>query len=193
MTAPVGSVDALCLSIGEVLERVSEEFPDLTASKIRYLETQGLIEPNRTASGYRQFAGADLACLVWVLRQQRENFLPLKVIREILERTGGVVPSPEFEPKEEVGDSEARPMVGLVSMGIEELSATLGVSRTAVTELERHGLISSRTVGQASIYDESALLITRLCLKLLKLGLDARRVRFSHVVPRAVDALQQSV
>jgi DNA-binding transcriptional MerR regulator len=72
-------------SIGEVLALLKEEFADVTISKIRFLEAQGLIDPERTPSGYRRFYLHDVARLRWVLRQQRENFLPLKVIKERLQ------------------------------------------------------------------------------------------------------------
>jgi DNA-binding transcriptional MerR regulator len=74
-------VDRGHLSIGEVLNLLREEFPDVTISKIRFLESQGLLEPERTPSGYRKFYEADVERLRWILRQQREHFLPLKVIR----------------------------------------------------------------------------------------------------------------
>ncbi len=69
------------LSIGEVLSLLQAEFPDVTISKIRFLESQGLLDPERTPSGYRKFYDADVDRLRWILRQQRENFLPLKVIK----------------------------------------------------------------------------------------------------------------
>jgi DNA-binding transcriptional MerR regulator len=72
------------LSIGEVLALLKEDFPDVTISKIRFLESQGLIDPERTPSGYRKFYEADIARLRWILTQQRENFLPLKVIKDRL-------------------------------------------------------------------------------------------------------------
>ena len=72
------------LSIGEVLALLQEDFPDVTISKIRFLESQGLIDPERTPSGYRKFYEADIARLRWILTQQRENFLPLKVIKDRL-------------------------------------------------------------------------------------------------------------
>lgn len=81
------------LSIGEVLGLLLDEFPDVTISKIRFLESQGLIEPERTASGYRKFYDADVDRLRFILREQRENYLPLKVIRDRLEGetpTGGI-------------------------------------------------------------------------------------------------------
>jgi DNA-binding transcriptional MerR regulator len=80
-------------SIGEVLDLLKDEFPDITISKIRFLEGQGLLDIERTPSGYRKFHDADIARLRWILRQQREHFLPLRVIRERLARSGGDVPA----------------------------------------------------------------------------------------------------
>ncbi|MFM8856550.1 MAG: MerR family transcriptional regulator, partial [Actinomycetota bacterium] len=73
------------LSIGEVLGLLLEEFPDVTISKIRFLESQGLIEPERTASGYRKFYDEDVELLRYILREQKEHFLPLRVIKDRLE------------------------------------------------------------------------------------------------------------
>ena len=87
MTAST-SHDSSHLSIGEVLNILREEFPDITISKIRFLESQGLIDPERTPSGYRKFYTADVSRLRWILHQQKENFLPLKVIKERLELLG---------------------------------------------------------------------------------------------------------
>jgi DNA-binding transcriptional MerR regulator len=89
------SHDASHLSIGEVLNILREEFPDITISKIRFLESQGLIDPERTPSGYRKFYGGDVARLRWILHQQKENFLPLKVIKERLAHlTDSAPPAP---------------------------------------------------------------------------------------------------
>jgi MerR family regulatory protein len=85
-------------SIGEVLEELRDDFPDISVSKIRFLESQGLINPNRTASGYRQFSDADVALLRWILQQQREHYLPLKVIRRRLRDGGGPAPPPTGDP-----------------------------------------------------------------------------------------------
>ncbi len=73
--------DRAYLSIGEVLNLLKDEFPDVTISKIRFLESQGLLDPERTPSGYRKFYDTDVERLRWILRQQREHFLPLKVIK----------------------------------------------------------------------------------------------------------------
>ena len=92
------------LSIGEVLSLLREEFPDVTISKIRFLESQGLVDPERTPSGYRKFYEHDVERLRWILRQQREHFLPLKVIRGRLTDSGGV----EGEEGAPEGESEGR-------------------------------------------------------------------------------------
>ena len=177
MTAITRSGEDVRLGIGKVLERLREEFPDLTLSKIRYLESQGLVRPGRSASGYRQFTQSDLTRLVWILRQQREYFLPLRVIREILDRAGGVVPPPESEG----GGSQTKPdqerMVGSVSMTLEELATTLGVVPDVVTRLEHHGLVAAQPAGRARVYGESALLAARLAVRLLSLWLDVRHLR----------------
>src|SRR5688572_4185685 len=83
------------LSIGEVLDELQPEFPDVTISKIRFLESQGLIDPERTPSGYRKFYDDDLERLRWILTQQRDHFLPLKVIKDRIddgELADGAVP-----------------------------------------------------------------------------------------------------
>lgn len=90
------------LSIGEVLSLLREEFPDVTISKIRFLESQGLVDPERTPSGYRKFYDQDVERLRWILRQQREHFLPLKVIR------GRLTENPE-EPSAANGASSEGP------------------------------------------------------------------------------------
>ncbi|MGH9259608.1 MAG: MerR family transcriptional regulator, partial [Acidimicrobiales bacterium] len=82
------------LSIGEVLSLLQEEFPDVTISKIRFLESQGLLDPERTPSGYRKFYEADIDRLRWILRQQKDHYLPLKVIKDRLDETGPLRTAP---------------------------------------------------------------------------------------------------
>jgi DNA-binding transcriptional MerR regulator len=101
--------DRSYLSIGDVLTLLREEFPDVTISKIRFLESQGLVDPERTPSGYRKFYERDVQRLRWVLRQQREHFLPLKVIKGRLdEREGSGEPVGEEEPVVVTEPSEGR-------------------------------------------------------------------------------------
>jgi DNA-binding transcriptional MerR regulator len=92
------SSDTAHLSIGEVLAELRDEFPDVTISKIRFLESQGLIDPERTPSGYRKFYDRDLTRLRWILHQQKEHFLPLKVIKERLDELGPDDELPLDEP-----------------------------------------------------------------------------------------------
>jgi DNA-binding transcriptional MerR regulator len=102
------------LSIGEVLATLRDEFPDITISKIRFLESQGLIDPERTPSGYRKFYGPDIDRLRWILHQQKENFLPLKVIKGRLEDAGpdalpaDAGPEPAKEPARAGGKAGAK-------------------------------------------------------------------------------------
>lgn len=107
-------------SIGEILDDLRGDFPDISVSKIRFLESQGLITPERSPSGYRQFADADLELLRWILRQQRDHYLPLKVIRRRLREGGGPhrevdVPAAEPEPA-----TQSSGRVAAASMAVEE-------------------------------------------------------------------------
>ena len=124
------------LSIGDVLELLRGEFSDITISKIRFLESQGLVNPERTPAGYRKFYDADVARLRWVLRQQREHFLPLKVIKDRMEREWGAVGHAEPEgsrgvvepPQEELWGPEDDPIVDLGTTGaaVTERSSSRG-------------------------------------------------------------------
>lgn len=97
------------LSIGEVLAQLQAEFPDVTISKIRFLESQGLVDPERTPSGYRKFYPADVARLRWILMEQRDNFLPLKVIKERLDEHDPVAWEIPPAPAEPVAAAEPVP------------------------------------------------------------------------------------
>ncbi len=125
------------LSIGEVLALLLEDFPDVTISKIRFLESQGLIQPERTASGYRKFYDDDVELLRCVLREQKDNFLPLKVIKDRLD-TGEIDPTNELQrPRgirnlhDETGDI---PVDG--SLGVSRHPASSGSGARAATRPE---------------------------------------------------------
>ena len=96
-------------SIGEVLASLRDEFPDITISKIRFLESQGLIDPERTPSGYRKFRDGDVARLRWVLGQQKDNFLPLKVIKGRLDAVGPDEVPEDVEPGAALAGADATP------------------------------------------------------------------------------------
>lgn len=196
-----GVVHRSHLSIGEVLSLLQEEFPDVTISKIRFLESQGLLDPERTPSGYRKFYEPDLERLRWILRQQKENFLPLKVIKdrlaesdrrgipiEALDRgasaAGGepataddtvlVVTRPApTEPGAPVFEAPATS----VSLNRQELASTAGLSEDDVVDLEQFGLISGRTVGKDTYYDGDDVLIASAAAGFVKYGVEARHLR----------------
>ncbi|HSS11910.1 MAG TPA: MerR family transcriptional regulator [Acidimicrobiales bacterium] len=117
------------LSIGEVLSLLREEFPDITISKIRFLESQGLLDPERTPSGYRKFYEEDVERLQWILRQQREHFLPLKVIKGRL--TGESTGTADEEAPLAAGD-EAAAEAGAANAATK--AATKATTKTAAAE-----------------------------------------------------------
>ena len=128
------------LSIGDVLSLLREEFPDVTISKIRFLERQGLVDPERSPSGYRKFYDDDVARLRWVLRKQRDQFLPLKVIRDRLAAAGNGVPADD-EPADAGGLTPGAAAGGedwhaggasLVGRGADEDAASLGAEGQGV-------------------------------------------------------------
>ena len=141
-------------SIGEVLVSVKTEFPDITISKIRFLESEGLITPERTPSGYRKFYPEDVERLKSILRLQRDEYLPLKVIKDRLLREDsegdGAVPEPTGDEHEE---QLAEAPTGL-QMSLEEMSAATGVERERIKELESYGLVCSHGPESATYYDE---------------------------------------
>jgi DNA-binding transcriptional MerR regulator len=186
-------------SIGEVLALLQEEFPDVTISKIRFLEKEGLIDPERTPSGYRKFYDDDVACLRWILRQQRENYLPLKVIRQRIDSgawqddepaaaavqptLAAVDPLPAAAPAAAVEERPVRAVEALdtgmtgVSLTVEELAAATGLSGDAIAELTKYGLLAGRQVGSAVLYDDEALVVARLAAAFERHGVEARHLR----------------
>lgn len=196
------------LSIGEVLNVLKEEFPDVTVSKIRYLESEDLVHPERTSSGYRAFSEGDIERLRFVLRLQRDHFLPLKVIRDRLENMetdaadGGGQASLTFEeggpplppaPAEEV----FRDLGTGVSLSRDELIRASGLSVDQVRELETFGILHSKETGDEEggrRYDEIALEAAKTAKELLDLGLEPRHLRiFRSSVDRWADLAEQMV
>ena len=177
------------LSIGEVLALLKEEFPDVTISKIRFLESQGLLDPERTPSGYRKFYDNDVARLRWILRQQREHFLPLKVIKGRLsgevdsddaalgDMTGGEPPSNKAGV---VALTDPDPLASSamgVSLTLQELASACALEVDDIKELERYGLIACRPVGGTDYYSDDALAAANLAAGFMKFGVEARHLR----------------
>ncbi len=183
-------------SIGDVLTVLQPEFPDVTVSKIRFLESQGLINPERTASGYRKFYDVDVERLRFILKQQKDNFLPLRVIKDRLDGftngTSGSDPD-EITVIAESGDILQPTNTGK-SVSKEELSSTTGLTMSNIDELERFGFIASRRVGGIPYYDENAIHIARLSSSFFRHGVEARHLRvYKNAAEREVAMFEQLV
>ncbi len=155
--------------IGEVLAQLSGEFPDVRISKIRFLESEGLIEPARSPSGYRRFSRHDVERLRYILTAQRDHYLPLRVIKEKLDSPDGAA---ELEPRAgaPVADGPAR---GGDALSRAELLEAAGIDAKRLDELEEFGLIRRR--GRQ--YGQDALAVARLVVQLGAFGVQARHLR----------------
>lgn len=169
-------------SIGEVLVSVKTEFPDITISKIRFLEAEGLIEPERTPSGYRKFYEQDVERLKQILRMQRDEYLPLKVIKDRLLKSTGDGEGPLEEAAADAAeqarvaeDGLAEPPTGL-QMSIEEMSAATGVERERIRELESFGLVSSHGPEGARYYDGDDYVVLSVLKDFFRYGVEPRHL-----------------
>jgi DNA-binding transcriptional MerR regulator len=177
-------------SIGEVLVAVKTEFPDITISKIRFLESEGLIEPERTPSGYRKFYDDDVERLKSILRMQRDEYLPLKVIKErLLKRDAGEVAeegaADAVDEAVAEGDQDlAEPTTGL-QMSIEEMSAATGVDRERIRELESFGLVCSHGPESARYYDGDDYIVLTIVRDFFRFGVEPRHLTmYKHFAER---------
>jgi DNA-binding transcriptional MerR regulator len=173
-------------SIGEVLVTVKTEFPDITISKIRFLESEGLIEPERTPSGYRKFYDKDLERLRSILKMQRDEYLPLKVIKErLLQQAGdGEVVEGGGEETVEPTEELAEPPTGL-QMSIEEMSAATSIDRERIKELESYGLVCSHGPEAARYYDGDDYIVLSIVKDLFRFGVEPRHLTmYKHFAER---------
>lgn len=193
------------MSIGDVLKSLREEFPEVTVSKIRFLEAEGLIEPERTPSGYRKFYQQDLARLRYILRLQRDNFMPLKIIRRRLEqfeadgvdaasslaaapprtnRASANATAPtgadQALPPAYTTEDELDTPVGGLHLSFDELVAASGIPADHVSELQDYGLLSAHTLEGSIFYDEDDLLIAKIAKEFAKYGIEPRHMRMYH-------------
>ena len=204
------------LSIGQVLDLLKLEFPDLTISKIRFLESQGLLDPERTPSGYRKFYETDIDRLRFILREQQQHYLPLKVIRgrlgteegdatddEPMSSEGATAPSPANgspvklsaapPPTDHLGGSDEDEDEA-VSLTLEELAAAAGLTTAATAELERFGLLAGRKIAGTQYYDADCLEIARLAAGFRAFGVEARHLRMYRTsVEREASFFEQVV
>jgi len=173
-------------TIGAVCEELRSAFPDISVSKIRYLEDQGLITPRRTRGGYRLFSPEDVERLSTILRLQRDEFLPLRVIREELAGPGASA------------DRAKRRVVGLTGqepeIDVGELCERASVPPDFLRELEEYGIVQSRTEGGERLYRESEADISAACARLARFGVDARHLRaFVTAAARQAGLVEQIV
>jgi DNA-binding transcriptional MerR regulator len=157
------------LSIGEVINLLRDDFPDVSVSKIRFLESQGLIDPGRSDSGYRQFDTTDVARLRFILQQQRDHFLPLKVIKSKLTL---------WERGEEVDGAEA-PKGSLESSG-EPLDRAELLKRSKLSESDLSALIDIgliQPIRDSVVFPPEAGVVAMEAKRLMDQGLEARHLR----------------
>jgi DNA-binding transcriptional MerR regulator len=170
-------------TIGAVCERLRDEFPDISISKIRYLEDQGLLHPKRTRGGYRLFAEEDVERLVTILRLQRDEFLPLRVIRE--------------ELRAPTADRVKRRAAGLrgqeEEIDMAELCDRAGISAEFARQLEEFSLLSPRIEAGDRLYCESDADIALACAKISRHGIDARHLRAFRTAAGRQSALLEQV
>jgi DNA-binding transcriptional MerR regulator len=171
-------------TIGAVCERLRAEFPDISISKIRYLEDQGLLRPRRTRGGYRLVSESDVERLATILRLQRDEFLPLRVIRDALE-TRGTQQAKRRRPTLRDGGAE---------VDLAGFCERAGISPEFARRLEEYDLVSPRIEAGERIYRESDLEIAAACGRLARHGLDARHLRaFRTAAGRQSALLEQLV
>ena len=173
------------LTIGTVCGMLKQEFPDISISKIRYLEDQGLLAPTRTQGGYRLFSEEDLERLETILRLQRDEFLPLRVIRQELASPA----AKERRRKRPAGLAEAEEEIDLA-----ELCERAAIDGGLARELEEYGLISPRASGGDRRYPESDAEIALACGRLARYGIAPRHLRaFRTAVDREAGLIEQLV
>jgi DNA-binding transcriptional MerR regulator len=197
MTAP--DTPALSgMSIGAVLDLLRGDFPDVTISKIRFLEAEGLVTPERTASGYRRFTAYDCARLRFILTAQRDQYLPLKVIKAQLDaqpdgelpQTGSAYGVPRLVPVSAGSDEDTAAVAPTqVRLSREDLLARSGVDDELLTALVKAGVI---TTGPGGFFDEHSVVIAQCARALAEYGVEPRHLRaFRSAADRQSDLIAQ--
>jgi DNA-binding transcriptional MerR regulator len=171
-------------TIGAVCRHLKQEFPDISISKIRYLEDQGLLAPRRTAGGYRMFSEDDVERLERILRLQRDEFLPLRVIRQELAAPGG----------KERKRRRSTLVADETELDVQELCERAEITAQLARELEEYGLLAPRVDGGEKRYAESDADIALTCGRLAQYGIAPRHLRaFRTSADREAALLDQLV
>lgn len=188
-------------SIGQVLKVLAAEFPDVSISKIRFLESEGLLSPERAPSGYRRYAESDIDRLRYILDVQKNHYLPLKVIREHLDLMDRGLeppkldaPAPDGPPAPGASGDGAAPAAARRPIHVtrRELLRISGLSESSLTELERYSLVVPRR--GTIFYGRDALTVAVVARKLAAYGMDARHLRaVKQAVEREVGLIDQTV
>ena len=177
------------LTIGAVAKILGQEFDDISISKIRYLEDQKLLAPRRTAGGYRLYSQADVERLRAILRMQRDEFLPLRVIRQELATGDFTGRRPSDESQKRRAASVGEPVRGF---GREELMAEAGVGDQFLRELQEFGIVAPKRRDGREAYDETDLEIVRAAAELSRFGVAGRNLRvFRTSADREAALLEQ--
>jgi len=187
------------LSIGEVLSKLRGEFPDVTISKIRFLEAEGLIDPQRTPSGYRKFTSIDLDRLRYVLAAQRDHYLPLRVIKENLDAldrglvppsTPGATATPRLAAVDGELTASHFSQESDLRLSRSELLESTNLDEDQLRELESFGLITIK----GRFYDSDALAVGRAVAEMSSFGIEARHLRsFKSAADREVGLVEQVI
>jgi DNA-binding transcriptional MerR regulator len=192
------------LSIGEVLGQLRPDFADITISKIRFLEAEGLVEPERTSSGYRKFSREDVARLRYVLSAQRDHYLPLRVIKEHLDAidrgleppdlngAGPKVPRALVSAEGLPGPDSFLPDVSEIRLSKRELLDAAGLDAERLETLEQYGLLGP--IPGTSHYDGNALGVAKTVAEMARFGIEARHLRpFKAAADREIGLVEQVV
>ena len=169
--------DVPIYTIGEVVETLQTEFSGLTISKVRYLESKGLINPRRTETGYRKYSKTDLDQLRWVLRQQREHFLPLRVIRERLSSGAKNLDASALNEHRFHDVDPALPPDDSVEITKTEILQRSGLSEGEFASIEQYGLLPKKNESLGDTYNADDLLIGQIVARFLGFGIEPRHLR----------------